>query len=214
MGVTEWGKGKVGWMWHEEYLSKSSFVGLELAWSRNTAFCKNSTCIVHTLPLSTISRLLVTVDYGELSVYSPATKFVCSLSSRLEKIANRCSHPRTDAPLFSRWRKHICVFNFCLLLFAETGMREGVSFIYLHTWMSAPKFIACWSLSLLHVKYLLLVVVYAESHLFLPAHFVLQLRLTFVFLTLVAVFMLPLFIRIRCCLAAEFSGNRKQQCRT
>lgn len=102
-------------------------------------FCKNSTCIVHTLPLSTISRLLVTVDYGELSVYSPATKFVCSLSSRLEKIANRCSHPRTDAPLFCRWRKHICVFNFCLLLFAETGMREGVSFIYLHYLNVCPK---------------------------------------------------------------------------
>lgn len=72
-------------------------------------------------------------------MYSPATKFVCFLSSRLEKIANRYNHPRTDALLFFRWRKHICVFNFCLLLFAETGMGKGVSSVRLCYLNVCPK---------------------------------------------------------------------------
>lgn len=64
------------------------------------------------------------------------------------------------------------MFNFCLLLLAETGMRVGVSFVYLHYLNICPKIQSMpKSLGLLQVKYLPLVVVSAGYHLFLLVHF-------------------------------------------
>lgn len=113
------------------------------------------------------------------------------------------------------------MFNFCLLLLAETGMRVGVSFVYLHYLNICPKIQSMpKSLGLLQVKYLPLVVVSAGYHLFLLVlFFFLQIkdkhfRVSFVFMALVPVFMTMLFVKIRLYSDTEFSGKRKQQCRT
>lgn len=50
--------------------------------------------------------------------------------------------PLFFSPLHSGWSKNNCVFNFCLLLLSEPGMRVGVSFVCLRYLNVCPQILS------------------------------------------------------------------------